>query len=420
MAGVISYADFYSEDTIAKLAIINDELEWASPKKKSFLLLWLREKANRAKIKGSANEKTLYLGAELADNIAKALKDDMFGEFDRQYMDYLFRCANIDNFSTTSHLMLEKYLDEKRVLSELGKLSEHMLDNKMIYVLTKVLREEPKEQWYNELIGVCEDSVALRKYYASVFGLSEKEIKTIGEGYTPEEKSVVYMILGEGAKPEIAMFIKKIKEHETGQTLYIFCHEDPTNDGKLEYFTVSSAEVPFVPIAKSADNDSNIDRLLLSMKEMADFSEEVYLQKPSVTEISERYIRQGITGNDVFYQDFKKFLKAERDKKEWSFGKGNVGEQIAAAPAYAKIKAFRFKMIQFEAIGSYSIPMRKLIEKMQEEEEDEQRLIEEIFSTMHQFANMAIQLENEEQQASREREESLRLSQEKQKPSPER
>ena len=69
-------------------------------------------------------------------------------------MDYLFRCANIDNFSTTSHLMLEKYLDEKRVLSELGKLSEHMLDNKMIYVLTKVLREEPKEQWYNELIGV--------------------------------------------------------------------------------------------------------------------------------------------------------------------------------------------------------------------------------------------------------------------------
>lgn len=419
MAGV-SYADFYSEDTIKTLADINDELEWASPKKKSFLLLWLREKANRAKIKGSANEKTLYLGAELAENIAKALKDDMFAEFDRQYMDYLFRCANIDNFSTTSHLMLEKYLDEKRVLSELGKLSEHLLDDRMIFILTRILREEPKEQWYNELIGVCEDSVALRKYYATLFNLPEHDIKTLGFDYMPEEKSVVYMILGEGAKPEVAMFIKKIKEHETGQTLYVFCHEDLTNNGKLEYFTVSSAEIPYVPIASTAGNDSNVDRILLSMKEMVDFSDDIYLQKPSVTEISERYIREGIAGNDGFYHDFKKFLQAEKAKKEWSFAKGNVGEQIAAAPAYAKVKAYRFKMIQFEAIGSYSIPMRKLIEQMQEEEEEQQKLIEDIFSTMHQFANMVVQREAEEQKESREREETLRLSQEKQRPSSER
>ena len=77
-------------------------------------------------------------------------------------------------------------------------------------------------------------------------------------------------------------------------------------------------------------------------------------------------------------------------------------------------------MIQFEAIGSYSIPMRKLIEQMQEEEEAEQKLIEDIFSTMHQFANMVVQRETEEQKASREREETLRLSQEKQRPSSER
>ena len=414
------YSSLFSDEVSMKIMDINDELEWASPKKKSFFILWLREKAHRAKIKGNASEKTLYLGAELAENIAKALKDDLFAEFDKQYMDYLYRCVSMSDFSDQSHRMIEEYMDEKRVLSELGKLSEHMMDNKMIYILTKVLREEPKEQWYKELIGVCEDSVIIRKYYAGLFGLPESEVYPVNGDISLNPKEIFYMVLSEGASPEAVMFIKKVKDSDKGRDFYVFCHENKADDGKLEYFTISDLEAPYVPIALRSENDSNMERFSLLAKETIDFSDSVYLEKPSISEIAERYALKNIADINSFEKQITDITKKEEDKKDWTFANGLKGEQIAAAPAYAKIKAFRFKMLQFESMGSYSIPLSKLIELMQDEERDQQDLTNSIFDAMCRFTEIAKAKSSDMQKERQDREESLLRGQQAQKPSPER
>ena len=374
------------DDISEKIDEFDQELEFLSPKQKEFLLLWLRDKSRRAKLKGEANEQALFMGTELVDLLTKTIQDEIFPDFNRQYMEYLYRSCKIDQFGSQSHTMLSEYLDEKRLLYEIGLLSEHLFSDEITRTIENVLKEEPRNEWYEELTAVCEESVAIRKCFATYFGVAENEVFPVGGTFEPEPKTVNYMILAEGAEPEAVMFIKKITDRKSGKLVYVFCHENPADDNKLEYFTVSNSEGAQVAISKGSSNESNSDRFTLWVKEMSDFSDDVYLEKPDVSTIAERYDKMHISNPKEFEKRLQSIIVKMKENKTWCFGRGKNGELISEAPAYAKMKAFRMQAIQYEMTGSYKMSLKKLVELMQEEVRDQQDLIENIFNAMRMYA----------------------------------
>ena len=374
------------DEVLDKIDEFDQELEFLSPKRKEFLLLWLRDKAKRAKIKGEANEQPLFMGTELVDLLAKAIQDEIFPDFNRQYMEYLYRSCKIDEFGSQCHKMLCEYLDEKRLLYEIALLSEHLFSDEITRTIGNVLKEEPKNEWYEELSVICEESVAIRKCFANYFGVPENEVFPVGGSFEPEPKSVIYMILTEGAMPEPVMFIKKITDRKSGKIVHVFCHEDPTDDGKLSYFTVSASEGTSVAISKGSANESNSERFSLWLKELVDFSDDVYLEKPDVSTLADKYERMRISNPKDFEKRLQAISAKMKENKLWCFGRGKNGELISEAPGYAKIKAFRMQAIQYEMTGSYKMSLKKLVELMQEEVRDQQDLIENIFNAMRMYA----------------------------------
>ena len=208
-----TYRDLFPDETVERLTDEVSELEVMMPKTKEFILLWLREKAKRAKVQNSPKELPLYRSAVLADNIAQAIRGEVFPDFDVQYMDFLYRSCTRNNFSLNSLLRLSEYLNEKQSLFELSRLSEHLLDNEMIDAVMNILREEPKEEWYENIIADCEDSVLVRKYYASVFGVNENEVLPISEVIKDlKQGDMLRVVLGEGAPEETIAYVKAVKD----------------------------------------------------------------------------------------------------------------------------------------------------------------------------------------------------------------
>lgn len=381
----IKFRLFYGDDVANAIDSVDVELDDVSPRKKEFMLLWLREKGKRVKVGNESRELPLYQGTELVDNMVRAVRDEYFPEFDRQYMDWLYDCARSDGFSEDTRQMLTEYMDEKRTLAEISHLMEHLMPNESVATIMKVLREEPKNSWYEELVADCEDSVVLRSYYAKVFGVAEHEVFPPLPDKLPEPKTIAYMILSEGAEPEPVMFIKNIKDHKTDKTLSVFCHGNPVNEGELEYFTVTQDEAPYLPMAMWAENDSNMDRLVLWAKELTDFSDDVYLEKPTASDIAARYQRKRIGNGKRFQKDIHTLLDKFQQAKVWTFGKGESGKMVAEAPAYAKFVAYRNLMEHFEMNGNYNVPTKKLIAQMQDEVHDQHMLVEGIFNSMKLF-----------------------------------
>lgn len=382
----IKFRVLYEEGVSEQIDNIDMELDDISPRKKEYMLLWLREKGKRARVGDEGRELPLYQGAEFIDNMVRAVRDEYYPEFDQQYMDWLYDCARSDGFSEENRQMLAEYVDEKRTLAEISQLVEHLTPDEVVDTIGKVLREEPKTLWYDELIADCNDSVILRKYYSRVFGVPENEVVPAKPENLPEPKTVVYMSLADGAEPEPVMFVKNIRDGKSDKEISVFCHADPFNDGELEYFTVSLEEAAFIPMALRMENDSNMDRLSLWAKERIDFSDDVYLEKPSATEIAARYQRKGLANGKAFEKGFQALSEKFRQAKVWTFGKGEHGEMVAAAPAYAKLAAYRLLMEQFEMTGGYNIPVKKLVSFMQDEVHKEYDCVEKIFGSMRIYA----------------------------------
>ena len=387
-----TYRDLFPDETVERLTDEVSELEVMMPKTKEFILLWLREKAKRAKVQNSPKELPLYRSAVLADNIAQAIRGEVFPDFDVQYMDFLYRSCTRNNFSLNSLLRLSEYLNEKQSLFELSRLSEHLLDNEMIDAVMNILREEPKEEWYENIIADCEDSVLVRKYYASVFGVNENEVLPISEVIKDlKQGDMLRVVLGEGAPEETIAYVKAVKDKK-GLPMHIFAHEALDNKG-LEYFTVGVNEGKFIPIVKE-NALSGLENIILMIKQSVDFSDSVYLDKPSVEDISERYEAAKISNPNEFMKSIDKIFKAMEKNKRWSLGQGNVGKTMASAPAYAKFKVLRMRMTQFELTGEFSMSAKKALEMAQEEDRLQQDFIVSVFSSMREFANiqtMAIQ-----------------------------
>ena len=389
----LGYIEFYPDDVIDDLNEIDDELEYTTPKARSYMLLWLREKSHRAKIKGSANDFPLYKGAELANNMTGPIREDTFKQFDDSYMDYLYRQIKLTKCSDESRQALVEYLNEKKTLAEISILSEHLEEDEMINTILKVLREEPRNEWYEALIDACEESIVLQKYYASIFGVTENEVFPVTGDYNPQNGEIFYMSLAEGVEPEAVLFIKKIHDRKADKELSVFCHL--TSNGDLEYFTISNEEGKYVPISRNAGNESNMERLALWAKNAMDFSDDVYLVKPTMEEITERIEKENPTSEQRFEAEIKKLFYKMQETKQWSFGKGVQGEAIAKAPAFAKLKAFRLMMMHFENYGNYSLPKQSLIEEMQNEAKVQQEFTEQVFVAMRNY--LAVEMKQEYQ-----------------------
>ena len=353
---------------------IDEDLTYLSDKQRRLVLFWLQKKTLRDSL-SDRQQGYLFQKAELNQQLLKAFKDDTFEEFDKAYKEKLLAEGSKDHFREKTEAAVQTYMEAKTTLAELVDLSIASTEDEMKLVIYKVLKDEAKTDWYQDFINTCEESMVLQKLYPGLFG---EKVTTADAVKHMEPKTPVRFILADGASPEPGLFVKAVYDVEKGQYVNVFAHLD--KDKKMEYFTVSPEEAAMIPLCKAGGLSPSAIRL--KTFQAMDFSDDLYLAKPSASDIAEAYEKDGRGNSEQFQKLFEARMKAFDKNKQWAIGKGETGKEISEASAAAKFKVFSMQMEQYCETGSYALPLSTIREIVKQVDTQQQQLSKKATTAM--------------------------------------